>query len=729
MTRVARARTSRSSSTGASATPRSTCPPPGSLSLTLAALVTETTRRRSIRARRATELVLDGAPRRRRDRPRHRRFSISCARAPSITRARASPARNSFPTASGLASSASGFAALALAATRAAGLDAVAARAVDARAPRLGLGRALDLRRLRAHARAATRADGSDAFAAPIDGDARRSRAHGDRDRRRRRAEDARLARRDGAHAPRRRRSTRAGSRRSRATSPPPRPRSRARDLPRSASVAEATRSRMHASAIAARPGDHLLAAGDARALAAVRELRATGVAGVGDDGRRPARQGAAPRRRRAPSRERSRRRPACSDDDQPRPAGRRQWCEDDDAPSDRDGTPGQAHPHRRVRRARRRAGARRRGQSPRRATRRRGPRGSSAFLIAVADEIASARRRRTLPRARRSIVVDNSRVLLGAQKLGLGSSAAVTVAATALALAADAIPDRSRRCSIARPHAQRERARVGARRGAAHGAASQRAGRGSGADVAAAVYGGVIALARRTRDGERATIRRGRRSARRDRRGPPTSRCCRSSPARRPTPRRSSRGRRAHARARPRGGQCRARRDRPGVARRLPGLRDAAPEIAATRCSRRSRSPHGDRPAAAATGVALVPPGAAARAALSASSGGTAKTTGAGGGDIGIAVIPATEDVTLARRLLIEAGCQPRAAVDHDRRGLAAGRTVETHPVHGGVPPLRLLSARRRRAPAPGPRGLGLREAGSRRSTPARCRSRSPTG
>jgi mevalonate kinase len=38
----------------------------------------------------------------------------------------------------------------------------------------------------------------------------------------------------------------------------------------------------------------------------------------------------------------------------------------------------------------------------------------------------------------------------------------------------------------------------------------------------------------------------------------------------------------------------------------------------------------------------------------------GTAKTTGAGGGDIGIAVIPATEDVTVARRLLIEAGCQP---------------------------------------------------------------------
>ena len=39
---------------------------------------------------------------------------------------------------------------------------------------------------------------------------------------------------------------------------------------------------------------------------------------------------------------------------------------------------------------------------------------------------------------------------------------------------------------------------------------------------------------------------------------------------------------------------------------------------------------------------------------------GGTAKTTGAGGGDIGVAVMPSTEDVTEARRYLIEAGCQP---------------------------------------------------------------------
>ena len=38
---------------------------------------------------------------------------------------------------------------------------------------------------------------------------------------------------------------------------------------------------------------------------------------------------------------------------------------------------------------------------------------------------------------------------------------------------------------------------------------------------------------------------------------------------------------------------------------------------------------------------------------------GGTAKTTGAGGGDVAVAVIPATADVTAATRSLIEVGCK----------------------------------------------------------------------
>jgi phosphomevalonate kinase len=62
----------------------------------------------------------------------------------------------------------------------------------------------------------------------------------------------------------------------------------------------------------------------------------------------------------------------------------------------------------------------------------------------------------------------------------------------------------------------------------------------------------------------------------------------------------------------------------------------------------------------AIATGIDLVPECVTqARAAL-ARLGGTAKTTGAGGGDVGIAVLPATVDSTVATRLLIEAGCQP---------------------------------------------------------------------
>ena len=58
--------------------------------------------------------------------------------------------------------------------------------------------------------------------------------------------------------------------------------------------------------------------------------------------------------------------------------------------------------------------------------------------------------------------------------------------------------------------------------------------------------------------------------------------------------------------------------------------------------------------------GRSLVPVTVTAARTAMARLGGTAKTTGAGGGDIAIAVIPATEDVTQARRYLIEAGCQP---------------------------------------------------------------------
>ena len=69
----------------------------------------------------------------------------------------------------------------------------------------------------------------------------------------------------------------------------------------------------------------------------------------------------------------------------------------------------------------------------------------------------------------------------------------------------------------------------------------------------------------------------------------------------------------------------------------------------------------------AIATGLPLVPGCVSAARLAMASLGGTAKTTGAGAGDVAVAVIPATpnpaklkEYVTKAERLLIEAGCQP---------------------------------------------------------------------
>ncbi|HKA88522.1 MAG TPA: hypothetical protein VKE22_12720 [Haliangiales bacterium] len=112
-----------------------------------------------------------------------------------------------------------------------------------------------------------------------------------------------------------------------------------------------------------------------------------------------------------------------------------------------------------------------------------------SPFLAAVADEIG----RRLGPdspaaRAAARVVVDTDALAEGGTKLGLGSSAAATVAATALALG-----------TIEGAHAIAH---------AAHAAAQEpRGARGSGADVAAAVHGGTIA-ARKSGDGPLAVER-----------------------------------------------------------------------------------------------------------------------------------------------------------------------------------------------------------------------------
>ena len=100
-----------------------------------------------------------------------------------------------------------------------------------------------------------------------------------------------------------------------------------------------------------------------------------------------------------------------------------------------------------------------------------------SAFLAAVASELEHRGLDAAAARAR-NIVVDSAPFYAGAHKLGLGSSAAVTVAATALALE------------------RTDRELVRAIAAAAHAnAQGVRGARGSGADIAAAVYGGAIAF------------------------------------------------------------------------------------------------------------------------------------------------------------------------------------------------------------------------------------------
>jgi diphosphomevalonate decarboxylase len=141
-------------------------PAAGSLSLTLDALVT-TTQVAFDAALAADEVVLDGAPAAPADVARVSGFlDLVRAAAGTATRARV-VSRNEFPTASGLASSASGYAALAVAAAGAAGLE-MSPRALSVLARR-GSGsaaRSLFGGFVRMHA---GRADGGDdAFAEPI---------------------------------------------------------------------------------------------------------------------------------------------------------------------------------------------------------------------------------------------------------------------------------------------------------------------------------------------------------------------------------------------------------------------------------------------------------------------------------------------------------------------------------------------------------------------------------
>ncbi len=307
-------------------------------------------------------------------------------------------------------------------------------------------------------------------------------------------------------------------------------------------------------------------------------------------------------------------------------------------------------------------------------ARRRIGPRGSSPFLIAVADALAKQfGADHPATRAALEIVVDSREFFIGQTKLGIGSSAAVTVAATALALAIlhDKLPviDRdtilaiateahgaaqsTRRSRDSGAHMIIGQRRPGTRDSGAHLIPAPPFGgsvRGSGADIAAAVHGGVIAFegGAITRlawpagvklipfftDASADTAELIARVANAPDRVAVTAALAAIAKASR-----------AACQA------CQVRDPTLAAGNLLSALNQAADATDQL---------------ATATDLRLVPSCVVAARAALAPLHGTAKTTGAGGGDVAIAVIPATEDASVAARLLIEAGCHPlELAVD----------------------------------------------------------------
>lgn len=323
---------------------------------------------------------------------------------------------------------------------------------------------------------------------------------------------------------------------------------------------------------------------------------------------------------------------------------------------------------------------------------------GSSPFLIAVADELA---RRygdgHAVTRAAFEIVVDSSAFFLGQAKLGLGSSAAVTVAATALALAAErhVVPmiDRDNVIAIATAaHQQAQRSRRRARDSGSHMIVAPRvratteelaiattsrdsstsivAGTptstsslataligGSGADIAAAVHGGVIAFVAKGSTPPQIT-----------RLTWPTKLRLIPFFTGESADTAELIARVMDAKASQRAGVEAALT---AIARAskaaCQGAESRTPEIAANAVLEAlKQAAVATEQLAEATGLALIPPCVTKAQRAMAKLGGIAKTTGAGGGDVGVAVLPATENLIIAERLLTEAGCQPlRAEVD----------------------------------------------------------------
>jgi diphosphomevalonate decarboxylase len=252
-------------------------PAAGSLSLTLAALVTETSVAFDPALAR-DELELDGATASADSNTPY--LELVRQRAGIATHARVI-SRNHFPTASGLASSASGYAALALAATRAAGLE-LDARELSILARRGSGSAARSIFGGFVRMQAGTRADGSDAFAVPLESDAARALA----------ARVRMVIAVVGGGAPKSH-GSRDAMDHTAATSPfypawiaqVPRDLAAAEtaigtgDLEALGELVEANALAMHASAIAARPAVIYWQPATLAALAAVRELRRHGLA------------------------------------------------------------------------------------------------------------------------------------------------------------------------------------------------------------------------------------------------------------------------------------------------------------------------------------------------------------------------------------------------------------------------------------------------------------------
>ena len=264
--------------------------------------------------------------------------------------------------------------------------------------------------------------------------------------------------------------------------------------------------------------------------------------------------------------------------------------------------------------------------------------------------------------------VIDSASLSEDGRKLGLGSSAAVAAAATGALLAAAGLP------------VEDDPETVFALADAAHRASQ--GGRGSGADVAAAVLGGVIAFAR---TGGTATFRR-----------------LEARPAFEPVV--ISAGSPSVTVDHVRAVERLAARDPRTHARRLQEIRDAALAFL--------RAHEGADGAALVTAVAaahaalealghdadlpIVTPPLAAAAALAREIGGAAKPSGAGGGDVGVAFFA---DPDAARGFRRRAAALELRILDikTGARGLARGDVASgedglcpASPIAGGSEPVR---------------------------------------